>query len=108
MGCKMAPNHSPGFLAISQEAKKHIKETTVFDVKSRLDKGEKLIIVDVREESEFAQDHIPGSIHISKGVIERDIELKIPRAQLKSYSIAVAVLDLRCPRKTLFEWDTPM
>jgi len=79
MGCKMAPNHSPGFLAISQEAKKHIKETTVFDVKSRLDKGEKLIIVDVREESEFAQDHIPGSIHISKGVIERDIELKIPQ-----------------------------
>lgn len=74
----MAPNHSPGFLAISQEAKKKVRETTVLDVKSRLDKGEKLLLVDVREESEFAKDHIPGAIHLSKGVIERDIELAVP------------------------------
>jgi len=74
----MAPNHSPKFLAIAHDAKKNVKETTVIDVKSRLDKGEKLLLIDVREESEFATDHIPGAIHLSKGVIERDIELAVP------------------------------
>ena len=74
----MAPNHSPKFLAIAHDAKKNVKETTVLDVKSRLDKGEKLLLIDVREESEFATNHIPGAIHLSKGVIERDIELAVP------------------------------
>lgn len=74
----MAPNHSPKFLAIAHDAKKNVKETTVLDVKSRLDKGEKLLLIDVREESEFATDHIPSAIHLSKGVIERDIELAVP------------------------------
>ena len=74
----MAPNHSPKFLAIAHDAKKNVKETSVLDVKSRLDKGEKLLLIDVREESEFATDHIPGAIHLSKGVIERDIELAVP------------------------------
>ena len=74
----MAPNHSPKFLAIAHNAKKNVKETTVLDVKSRLDKGENLLLIDVREESEFATDHIPGAIHLSKGVIERDIELAVP------------------------------
>jgi len=74
----MAPNHSPKFLAIAHDAKKNVKETTVIDVKSRLDKGEKLLLIDVREESEFAMDHISGAIHLSKGVIERDIELAVP------------------------------
>lgn len=74
----MAPNHSPKFLAIAHDAKKNVKETTVLDVKSRLDKGEKLLLIDVREESEFATDHIPGAIHLSKGIIERDIELAVP------------------------------
>ncbi|MSR50809.1 MAG: sulfurtransferase [Gemmataceae bacterium] len=74
----MAPNHSPKFLAIAHDAKKNVKETTVLGVKSRLDKGEKLLLIDVREESEFATDHIPSAIHLSKGVIERDIELAVP------------------------------
>ncbi len=74
----MAPNHSPKFLAIAHDAKKNVKETTGLDVKSRLDKGEKLLLIDVREESEFATDHIPGAIHLSKGVIESDIELAVP------------------------------
>jgi rhodanese-related sulfurtransferase len=43
-----------------------------------LDKGDKFILVDVREESEFARDHLPGAIHLGKGVIERDIEVKVP------------------------------
>ena len=70
----MAPNHTPRFLAIVNEARKKVRECTVEDVRSRLDKGETLLIVDVREESEFARDHIPGAIHLGKGIIERDLE----------------------------------
>jgi rhodanese-related sulfurtransferase len=61
-----------------QEAKKHIRETNVEEVKARLDRGEKLCLVDVREESEWAKDHLPGAVYLGKGVIERDIEQKWP------------------------------
>src|SRR5215813_10130221 len=74
----MAPKHSPRFLKIVEDAKKRVRETTVNQVKARLDRGEKLVLVDVREESEFAKDHLPGAIHLGKGVIERDIEQRIP------------------------------
>ena len=74
----MAMQHSPRFLAIVNDAKSRIRETNVDDVKARLDKGEKLTIVDVREESEFARDHVPGAIHLGKGVLERDAEQKLP------------------------------
>ena len=74
----MAHQHSPRFLQIVNESRKRVRETTVEDVKARLDRGDKLILVDVREESEFAKDHLPGAIHLSKGVIERDIEEKVP------------------------------
>ena len=74
----MAMQHSPRFLAIVNDAKSRIRETDVDAVKARLDKGEKLTIVDVREESEFARDHVPGAIHLGKGVLERDAEQKLP------------------------------
>jgi len=70
--------HSPQFLAIVNDAKSRVRETDVAAVKSRLDRGEKPLLVDVREESEFAAGHIPGAIHLSRGIIERDIETKIP------------------------------
>jgi len=74
----MGKQHSPRFLQLVQEAKKHIRETTTDEVKARLDRGEQLCLVDVREESEWAQDHLPGAIHLSKGVLERDIETRLP------------------------------
>jgi rhodanese-related sulfurtransferase len=74
----MAQRHSPGFLRIVNDAKKRIRETTVDDVKARLDRGEKLLLIDVREESEYAQDHLPTAIHLGKGIIERDIEQRVP------------------------------
>ena len=49
------------------------------DVKARLDRGEKILLVDVREESEYAKDHLPGAIHLGKGIIERDIEERVPQ-----------------------------
>jgi rhodanese-related sulfurtransferase len=70
--------HTPRFLEIVNDAKSRVKETTVDEVKQKLDDGEKFLLVDVREESEFAKDHLPGAIHLGKGVIERDIEARVP------------------------------
>jgi rhodanese-related sulfurtransferase len=70
--------HAPRFLNIVNDARSRIKETTVDEVKQKLDSGEKFMLVDVREESEFAKDHLPGAIHLGKGVIERDIEARMP------------------------------
>src|SRR5215470_15892939 len=74
----MPPQHSPRFLQIVEDAKKRVREWTVDEVKQKLDRGEKFTLVDVREESEFAKDHLPGAIHMGKGVIERDVEAKVP------------------------------
>ncbi len=74
----MAKHHAPRFLQIVNDARKRIKETTVDQVKARLDRGEKFHLVDVREESEYAKDHLPKAIHLGKGIIERDVEERIP------------------------------
>ena len=70
--------HAPRFLKLVDETRKAIRETNVDEVKARLDRGDKFTLIDVREESEFARDHIPGAIHLGKGVIERDIEQAVP------------------------------
>jgi len=70
--------HTPRFLKIVNDAKSRVKETTVDEVKQKLDHGDKVLLVDVREESEFTKDHVPGAIHLGKGVIERDIEKRVP------------------------------
>jgi rhodanese-related sulfurtransferase len=74
----MAHQHSPRFLQIVEETKKRIRETTIEELKVKMDRGEKFVLVDVREESEFDKDHLPGAIHLGKGVIERDIEERVP------------------------------
>jgi rhodanese-related sulfurtransferase len=74
----MAHQHSPRFLELVQDAKSRVKELTVDQVKAKLDRGQKFHLVDVREESEFAKDHLPGAIHLGKGIIERDVEARIP------------------------------
>ena len=74
----MAHQHPPRFLKIVDDARSRIRETNVDEVKKRMDRGEKLLLVDVREESEYAKDHLPGAIHLGKGVIERDIEGRVP------------------------------
>ena len=70
--------HSPRFLRIVEESRKRVRETTVDEVKARLDRHDQFVLVDVREENEFAKDHLPGAVHLSKGIIERDIEEKYP------------------------------
>jgi rhodanese-related sulfurtransferase len=77
-GVSMAHQHPPRFLKIVDDARTRIRETDVDKVKTRMDRGEKFVLVDVREESEYAKDHLPGAIHMGKGVIERDIEARVP------------------------------
>jgi len=75
--------HAVKFLALVNDAKKRVKETNVADVKRLMDAGEKFVVVDVREESEWAQGHLPGAIHLGKGIIERDVEQRVPDAGAK-------------------------
>ncbi len=74
----MAHQHSARFLRIVEDAKARVREVSIDDVKARLDRGDKFVLVDVREESEYAKDHLAGAIHLGKGVIERDIEERVP------------------------------
>ena len=74
----MAPDHPEGFLKLVRDAKARIKEEDFRETKKRLDAGEKIIVVDTREDSEWARGHIPGAIHLGKGIIERDIEKTVP------------------------------
>jgi len=73
--------HAQGFLELSQTARQHIQETTVTVVKQRLDAQENFYLIDVREDREWLQGHIPQAIHLGKGVIERDIEAAIPNRE---------------------------
>jgi rhodanese-related sulfurtransferase len=74
----MAHQHSARFLRIVEDAKKRVREVSIEETRARLDRGDKFVLVDVREESEYAKDHLPGAIHLGKGVIERDIEECVP------------------------------
>jgi rhodanese-related sulfurtransferase len=74
----MAHQHTPGFLKIVNDAKSRVKECTIDEMRVRQAAGEKFLLIDVREESEFAAGHIPGAVHLGKGIIERDIEGKVP------------------------------
>ncbi len=70
--------HSEGFLKLVQDAKSRVKQIDYREIKKRLDAGEKFILVDTREDLEWAKGHVPGAIHLGKGIIERDIEKSIP------------------------------
>ena len=70
--------HSPGFLNLVNDAKARVKECTVTDVRRLREKAEPFHLIDVREDTEWAQAHAAGAIHLGKGVIERDIEKTVP------------------------------
>ncbi len=71
-------NHSPKFLELVDALRKKITECSVHDVKKWQEDGKDFILIDVREDNEWAKSHLPQAIHIGKGIIERDIETKIP------------------------------
>ncbi len=73
--------HSPGFLKLVTDARQHVRETTVSAIAERLQRGDKFHFVDVREDDEWRAGRVRGAIHLGKGVIERDIEAKIPNKE---------------------------
>lgn len=75
--------HASGFLDLVEQCKSHIEETNVDAVRYRQLEGEHLCLVDVREDYEWDNGHLPGALHLSKGVIERDIENCIPDKEME-------------------------
>ena len=71
-------DHTPGFLAIVADAKTRVNETDVAGYQKMLATGQKPLLVDVREDSEWDAGHAQGAVHIGKGVLERDIERTVP------------------------------
>ena len=70
--------HNPAFLKLVEDAKRQVREATIADVKKKLDAGEPFHFIDVREDHEFTKDHAKGAVHLGRGILERDIESKIP------------------------------
>lgn len=81
----MSKQHSPGFLKIVQEARANIAECSVAELKHQLDSDPMAVLIDVREESEFAAGHVPNAVHLSKGILERDIEKRFPNSATALY-----------------------
>lgn len=76
-------HHSEGFLALVNEAKKRIREIDVEEYKQLLAAGDAGQLVDVREDNEWEAAHVAGAMHLSKGIIERDIETTFPDKDTK-------------------------
>jgi rhodanese-related sulfurtransferase len=75
--------HAPQFLKLVNDAKTRVKETNVAEVKRRMEGGERFLLVDVREDNEWSKGHLPGAVHMGRGVIERDIEKTVPETGTK-------------------------
>lgn len=74
----MAKQHGERFVQLVDGVRGKIRECTVQDVKARLDRGERFLLVDVREDHEWNAGHVPQATHLGKGIIERDVEEKVP------------------------------
>lgn len=73
-------NHSPGFLKLTEEAKTRIREISLEDARQRLAKNPQAVLIDVREDNEWAAGHAVEAKHLGKGILERDLETVIPDA----------------------------
>lgn len=71
-------SHSPAFLAIVAEAKQRIQECSVAQVRQKDVSAQPFVLIDVREDHEWAAGHLPEAIHLGKGILERDIEQQFP------------------------------
>ena len=70
--------HAPGFLALVEQARRRVRETTCEDVRRRQQAGERFHLIDVREDHEWQRGRITGAVHLGKGIIERDVEARFP------------------------------
>jgi rhodanese-related sulfurtransferase len=76
-------NHSPGFLKLANEAKKNISEISVAEARARLGANPNVVLLDVREDSEWNAGHAVGAKHLGKGILERDLEKLYPDAGIE-------------------------
>jgi rhodanese-related sulfurtransferase len=70
--------HSPGFLALVEDARRRVKTMSIEEYQASRERGETPVLVDVREDREWDAGHLPGALHLGKGIIERDIEAVVP------------------------------
>ena len=70
--------HNPGFLNLVNDAKSRVREIDIHRYRNMVASGEPHVLVDTREDNEWTAGHVKGAIHLSKGIIEREIETKVP------------------------------
>ena len=75
--------HNPGFLALVNDAKLRIRQIDIDEYKAMREFGEEHVLIDTREDREWQSGHVSGAVHLSKGIIERDIETKVPDKNAK-------------------------
>jgi len=73
-------DHSPGFLKLAGEAKKHVNEISVAEARAKLAAHPRVVLLDVREDHEWAAGHAAGAVHLGRGILERDLEKLYPDA----------------------------
>jgi rhodanese-related sulfurtransferase len=71
-------DHSPGFLKLVNEARPYVKEITIEQARERLARNPKAVLMDVREDNEWNKQHAAEAVHLSKGILERDLENRLP------------------------------
>jgi len=71
-------DHPEGFVKLVKDAKTRVKEEDYREIKKKLDAGERMILVDTREDNEWDKGHVQGAVHLSRGIIERDVETQYP------------------------------
>ena len=76
-------HHNPGFLALVNDAKSRIREINMDEYQRMRESGEEHVLIDTREDQEWNAGHATGAVHLGKGIIERDIESRIPRKDTK-------------------------
>jgi len=75
--------HNPGFLALVNRAKSRIQQIDIDEYQRVRKSGEEHLLIDTREDSEWSAGHAAGAIHLGKGIIERDIEARVPDKDAK-------------------------
>ena len=75
----MSHAHSPGFVALVEDAKSRVRQFTIEEFCERLQQGERYILIDTREDREWDAGHLPGAHRLSRGILEREIESAIPQ-----------------------------
>ena len=71
-------DHSPGFLALVNDAKKRVNEISIAEARARISANPKVVLMDVREDNEWAAGHATEAVHLGKGILERDLEKAYP------------------------------